>query len=293
MGSIELDGAATARIQRKIVAGPLVIGRHAEGILEQVPGELVVVSDDAVRGLPRRQAGDLAGRVHVAVHQGGRDGEDVGDIVEAIAGIVDGQILAHIDIQGEKIANRIGVFRAVHAPKRGAAGIGIGFAQPVERGFQPVGEIGKLFLGRPFHAARGHLAQTDAAQDFFPGGIVDVEIIRLQRQHGHAGGLHLVVVATRAVLDQHLLAIGRGGSGLGNRQGGGGGSRGGCRHGFGGSGTQQLQADHARKGDDAGRGENSSRYAPFSHWRHSFSCLQRNRRLSHLGAALSKKRGQI
>ncbi len=42
MRRIEFESAAAARIQRKIVAGPFVIGGDAEGILEQVLGHLVV-----------------------------------------------------------------------------------------------------------------------------------------------------------------------------------------------------------------------------------------------------------
>ncbi len=208
---VEFERAAAARIHRQVVAGALIIGRDAEGVLEQVLGDLVVGGDGRARRQPGGKAADLAGDIDIAVHQGRRDGQHVGYIVEAIAHVIDRQILAQVDIESQKIAHRIAIFGAVQTPQGGAARIGRGGGHAIQRTGQPTGEIGDLFLGGALHAARRHFAQAYAAQDFFPDVVVGAQMIGIQRLHRHASGLRLVVMTARAILQQHGLAAGRGG----------------------------------------------------------------------------------
>ena len=267
IGRIELDQAAAARIQRQAVIGALVIGRHAEGILKQVLGQLEVGGADLLRGLAGGQAADLARHVDVAVHQGGRDGQDVGDIVEAIAGIVRRKLAGHVHFKAQHVTHGVGIFGAVHAAHGGAAGIGMGLAQRVQRTFQPVGEGDQAFLGRTRRAAQRHLAQAHPAQDLFPGVEIGGEIVGIQRHHRHAGGLELVVMTAGAIAHHHPLVVGGGEGGEGGRIGGGGrnragrsrcGGRGRCdrsrdgRHGGRcvGIGAGQRKGAHAHQGDN-------------------------------------------
>ena len=64
-------------------------------------------------------------------------------------------------------------------------------------------------LGGRGMPARRHLAQAQAAQDFFPGRVVGLQIVGVQRHHAHARGLQLVVVTGGAILHQHVLVVGR------------------------------------------------------------------------------------
>ena len=263
IGRIELHQAAAARIQRQAVIGALVVGGHAEGILEQVLGQLEVGGADLLRGLARGQAADLARHVDVALHQRGRDGQDVGDIVEAIAGIIRRQVAGHVDLEAQHVAHGIGIFGAVHAAHGGAAGIGMGLAQRIQRGFQPAGEGDQPFLGRTRRAAQRHLAQAHPAQDLFPGVEIGGEIVWVQRHHRHARGLELVIMAAGAIAHHHPLVVGGGEGGESGRIGGGGRNRAGRRsggdrsrggrHGGGGVGIGAGQ----RKGADAHQGEST------------------------------------
>ena len=58
---------------------------------------------------------DLGGRRDIGLHQGRRYRQNVGDVVEALAGIVTGKQRRGVDGQVEQIADGIGVFGPVEA----------------------------------------------------------------------------------------------------------------------------------------------------------------------------------
>jgi hypothetical protein len=60
---------------------------------------------------------------HVFFHQRRRQRQHVGDVVEAIAGVVLREIVGGPQIHAEQIANRVVVFRAVQPARGHAAGI--------------------------------------------------------------------------------------------------------------------------------------------------------------------------
>ena len=65
-------------------------------------------------GLGKRVAtdsarGDLFGGGQVLLHQGVGDGEDVADVVEAVAGIVGGELFGGAEIDAEQVADGVGV----------------------------------------------------------------------------------------------------------------------------------------------------------------------------------------
>ena len=90
--------------------------------------DAVMTVDEA--GLGERIAtdgarGDLFGGGQVLLHQGGGDGEDVADVVEAVAGIVGGELFGGAEIDAEQVADGVGIFVAIEAMGDGAAGVGL------------------------------------------------------------------------------------------------------------------------------------------------------------------------
>ena len=86
-------------------------------------------------GAPRRATRSVRPRREVFLHQHGRDGQDVADVVEALAGIVGGEVLFGAELDAQQVANGVGVLVAVQAVRHYAAGIGLGIA--VERSNSP------------------------------------------------------------------------------------------------------------------------------------------------------------
>src|SRR5205814_489178 len=67
----------------------------------------------ADRWIAHGQAADLGPGRNIAVHQGRRHLEHVGDIVEALGGIVGGKEGGHVYIQSQQVADRVAIFIAV------------------------------------------------------------------------------------------------------------------------------------------------------------------------------------
>ena len=139
-----------------------------------------------------------------------RDREHVADIVEAVTGIVRRQHLAHVDIDRQKIADRVDVFRAVQAVERRASGIGIEPLHAVALGDDggDDGVIGRR--GRPRGARGRHLAVAHLAEDFFPGLAMDVEMGKVEGREvqlptGARAGVAAVAIDLRGLPEELLV----------------------------------------------------------------------------------------
>ena len=78
------------------------------------------------RGGENGDSCDFLGGGEVLFHQDGREREDVADVVEAVAGVVGGEIGGGLEVDGEEIADGVVVFEAIEAAGGDAAGVGGG-----------------------------------------------------------------------------------------------------------------------------------------------------------------------
>ena len=162
-------------------------------------------------GAADRQRRHLAGGADVLLHQRGRDAEHVGDVVEAVGGIVGRQQRGRVHLEIEQIANRVGVFGAIQPVERRTSGIGLGGRRAIERG--------RELTRRTRRASVGSGCRTPS------GGIIPVRTLRMAFSHTSASagtfagsrlvstepaGLGALVVAGGAVLLHHRPDDGRG-----------------------------------------------------------------------------------
>src|SRR4029450_7258458 len=73
-----------------------------------------------------RARGDLFRGGEVFLHQHGRHRQHVADVVEALARVVDGEVLVGAEVHAKQVADGVGVFGAVQASQRDAARVGTG-----------------------------------------------------------------------------------------------------------------------------------------------------------------------
>ena len=99
-----MDQNAAARAQRQAFD---VLG------LRKISGHTIGDRGGTGQHIPDRQTADLGGRRRVALDQRRRNGQRVGDIVEAFARIVGGKKRRGVDIDREQVANGVGVFGAI------------------------------------------------------------------------------------------------------------------------------------------------------------------------------------
>ena len=113
--------------------------------------------------------GDDLGRVHVIFHQHGRNGQHVGDVVEAIAGIVGRKVFFGAEIHGQQIANGVRIFAAVEAARRHVPGVRFDIAVGLfEFTFHVVDQGLHLRFGRAWNAFGRHLATAQLVENRFP-----------------------------------------------------------------------------------------------------------------------------
>src|SRR3954454_21411579 len=75
---------------------------------------------------------DLSGSPDVAFHQRGRDIQNLGHVVEAMTGIVSRKKRGCVDVEVEKIPNRVGVLGSVQTVESGATRIRIQSCRLIE-----------------------------------------------------------------------------------------------------------------------------------------------------------------
>ena len=155
------DGDAAARGERQLLGDAPVLP------------QVFVDGEDLRHGPERwiadRQAADFARRRQVALGQHRRDGQNVGDVVETVTRIVGRKQQIRVDIEREKIADRVGVLGPIQPMNRGpAAWIGSGFGGAIERRLEIVNEgIVSGFVGTGT-VERRHRARAQFARDLLP-----------------------------------------------------------------------------------------------------------------------------
>ncbi len=156
--------------------------------LRQIPFDRV--GDVEGRGLriAHCQPADLGRRGHVAFQQGRRYAQDVGDVVEAAAGIVGRQQRGGVDIHCEQVADGVGVLAAIHAMQRRTAGVGIRRGGAIQRAFHGAGKRVQGLAVRAARARRRHHARPHLAHHFLPGFGVGADVIEVQLIECQAAG---------------------------------------------------------------------------------------------------------
>ena len=200
---------AAARAERQLLAHPVVLAEVARCVVDHLSRADV--------GVANRQAAYSLGGRQVALQQRLRNREHVADVVEAVARVVGRQQRSAVDVEGQEIADGVGVLGAIQAMHRrrppGIHPLGRRCVQVLR---EPGGEPGVGGFIRPRPAGRRHLAGLQLLQHLLPQRGVgrDVREIRLvEREIRRA---QPVVVATGAVaLDDRAEAVGGRGRTLG------------------------------------------------------------------------------
>ena len=136
----------------------------------------------------------------VFLEQDRREGEDVADVVEAVAGIVGGKIIGGLELHADEVADAVVVFGAVEAADGDAARVGIGAVGVEDFALDPGGEEVAFGLRGLGFVRRRHLAAAEVRHHFFPrlailadgGGV-------LENLEGQVALLFRVAVAVVAI----------------------------------------------------------------------------------------------
>ncbi len=148
---------------------------------------------------------DALGGGDVLRHQQRRDGENVADVIEAVAGIVGGEVFVGLEIDGQEIADGVAIFVAVEAVGDDAAGVGFdGLIEIVEAGLDVAGERGNFFGGRLGDARGRHLAGAEPLEDDLPAIAIFGKRLRVEEDLNvhSAGGELRIVTAGADVLEE-------------------------------------------------------------------------------------------
>ena len=188
------DRDAAARPERQVLAHALILEAHA--------GQAVRLRRRRGGRMADREPRDPAGREEVAVEQGRRHRERVGDVVEAVIDVVRRQERGPVHLQAEQIAHRVDVLAAVEAVGGLAAGIRVGRRRPVEGRLQGGGHgrVGRPVGPRP--SRRRHRAGAELRHHLLPRRGMLGHTLGIQRLEREAGRPQPVVVAGEAVAPQ-------------------------------------------------------------------------------------------
>ena len=157
---------------------------------------------------------DLHRRRDVAFDQRRRHGQDTGDVVETVGGVVGRQQRLDVDLEREQVADRVRVLAAIEPVQRWRTRVRGDCRRGVEIGFEEASEPGQRLPVRPRLSGRRHHAGADLAHDRFPGlgvarGRAGIETVERQV----AGTIDRVVAVDAVSIDQRAT----GGFRLGRR----------------------------------------------------------------------------
>ncbi len=117
-----------------------------------------------------------------------------------------------IEIEGEDVADGVGIFDAIEAMDRRGAGIGFDGEVVVECLFDVREECAASFI-REFGTVAGrHLATTDFTKNLFPFGDCGGDVGGLQALEREVAGFEIFVVTAEAgSVERFLCRVGRSG----------------------------------------------------------------------------------
>ena len=132
------------------------------------------------RGVADSEAADAPGRRQVALHQRRREREGAREVVEPVAGVVGGQQRLGIDVEGQEVADGVGVLGPVQAVRRHPARLDGRGGGAVELGLEPPAELVEGRPGGTRPAGRGHHAAAQLQDHPLPdvGRLADAGHVR-------------------------------------------------------------------------------------------------------------------
>ena len=158
---VVLEGKAASRTKRQIVAHPFIPPGQAE---LRVSRWLELLHDRLHLDVADRQPADLSGGRQIPLEQRRRRRQHVGDVVEAVAGVVYRQPRSRFDVEREQIANCVAVFSSIEPVDGRPAGIRMCRRVLVEGALEPRRERGRCRRVRPRLSSGRHLTASHLAQ---------------------------------------------------------------------------------------------------------------------------------
>ena len=169
-------------------------------LLREIRGQHDDVARRRWHWAAERQTADLLRRGQVSLQQRRRE-LTYTHVVEAMAHIVFWEKRGHIDLERQKVADRILVFGSIEPVERlGSARIGVGRGRPVERRLQIRHHRVVRGVVRPRAPGRRHHAATKFPHDFFPCLGLLAHALQVDRRKREPSRFGSVVVAADAIL---------------------------------------------------------------------------------------------
>ena len=160
--------------------------------------------DDELGGLARRRGHrfghDGLRRRDILLHEHGRHGERVADVVEAEARVVRREFMIGVVVDAEQVVHRVAVLHAVQPPHRHAARIRIARIDVEHAVLDPAFELRLLRGGEPGLAFGGHQARAGVVQHAQPQVRLQDLLVGLQRIERDLALVIPVAMALIAVL---------------------------------------------------------------------------------------------
>ncbi len=146
-------------------------------------------------------AEDFFGGGEVFFEEDGREGEDVAYVVEAMAHVVDGEIVGRFELDADEVTDGVVVFGAVEPANGDAAGIGVFGVDAKNLALDELGDFLALLEGRLELFLGGHFAGFDVAEDEFPFLAVGEDAVEgFVMLEGEAAFGFFIAVAFEAIL---------------------------------------------------------------------------------------------
>ena len=196
------DGEAAPRSEGQVLARAVVLVLEVGHLVVGGPRAQVGVADGELADAPRRR--------QVPLHQGRRDRQHLGVVVEALGvGVVGRQQLVDVHVEPDEVAHRVAVLGAVepvrgHRPPHGRT-VGGG---AVELGLEPRDQRRADAVVGPPHLRRRHQPAPHLAhhplQDVGVGG--DVRHVDALQRHRHRATLEPAIAVAGHAVAVHELA---------------------------------------------------------------------------------------
>ena len=156
------------------------------------------------------ESADPAGRRQIALHEQGRDREDVRVVVEPMdVGVVSRQQRPRVDLEAEQVADGVDVLGPIQTMDRRPAGIGTCRRLAIERGFQPGRELGPALRIGPRSPGGRHRVGAQLAYHLLPHFRAPADIGEVGGVELEPGGSKTRVVTGDAVSVEERALCGR------------------------------------------------------------------------------------